>query len=124
MKMRKEIAAILLTAMMGLTTFSGCGKTSHNESENERTSIEVTISETAQAEAAETLIVDMNDSENIDYGKLYYAPLDKEHVAGDDYMKYVDNEILIVVKEGVPEEEVSRLAEKYNGEIVGEIEVS
>ena len=73
---------------------------------------------------APTEIIDMNDPGNDEYGKLYYAPVDEAHIAGDDYIKYSDNEILIVVNDGVTEEQVRDLAVKYNSEIVGAIEVS
>ena len=75
-------------------------------------------------EPSQTTVVDMNDPAPGDYGKLYYAPVEAEHIAEDDLVMYVDNEILIVVKDGVTEEQVRELAEKYNSEIVGAIEIT
>ena len=66
----------------------------------------------------------MNDLASGDYGKLYYAPVDEAHVAGDKMSRYIDNEVLIVVKKGTTEEQVGKLAEKYHARIVGAIEVS
>ena len=69
-------------------------------------------------------IVDMNDSTPGDYGKIYYAPIDEKHIAEEGSTRFIDNEVLIVVKDGVSEAQVRELAAKYNSEIVGAIEVS
>lgn len=74
------------------------------------------------SDTSQTTVVDMNDPTPGDYGKIYYAPVDEAHVAEDDISMYIDNELLIVVKDGVSEEQVRQLAEKYNSEIVGAIE--
>ena len=68
----------------------------------------------------------ISNSESDEFGKLYFNPVDEEHIVADedDEVKYIDNEILVVVKDGISEEEVSELAEKYDAEIVGEIEAT
>ena len=76
------------------------------------------------SEASKTTVVDMNDPNSGDYGKLYYAPIDEKHIAEEDSTRFIDNEVLIVVKDGVNESQVRELAAKYNSEIVGEIEIS
>ncbi|MCR4992696.1 MAG: S8 family serine peptidase [Lachnospiraceae bacterium] len=72
----------------------------------------------------ETSFVNMTDSNNNDYGKIYYAPIDENHIAEQDYIRFIDNEILIVVKDGVSEEQVIDLSKRYACNIVGEIEIS
>lgn len=78
--------------------------------------------------ANNTLIVDMSDPNgNTDYGMLYYTPIDEEHIVsadGENSVMYIDNEVLIVVVEGTTRDEVVALSEKYNAEIVGEIEIT
>ncbi|MBQ2558218.1 MAG: hypothetical protein II553_04325, partial [Lachnospiraceae bacterium] len=74
--------------------------------------------------AVAAAIVDMNDSTPGDYGKIYYAPIDEKHIAEEGSTRFIDNEVLIVVKDGVSEAQVRELAAKYNSEIVGAIEVS
>lgn len=70
-------------------------------------------------------LTDMTDEKADDqYGLIYYTPVDEKHVAGDNYTKYADNEILIVTKEGTTEEQVVSIAKKYVAEIVGEIQIS
>lgn len=73
-------------------------------------------------------IVDMSDPNgNTDYGMLYYTPIDEEHIVsadGENSVMYIDNEVLIVVVEGTTRDEVVALSEKYNAEIVGEIEIT
>ena len=70
------------------------------------------------------IVVDMCDPDTDDYGKLYYNPVDDSHIIEDDMDRFIDNEILIVVNDGVLENQVQQLSEKYNAEIVGEIEVT
>ena len=72
--------------------------------------------------------VDMTDPDgNTDYGRIYYSPVDEEHIveyedaSGCDY---IDNEVLVVANDGVSREQIAELAAKYDAEIVGEIEVS
>lgn len=61
------------------------------------------------------------DENNI--GELYYSPIDKDHVAEDENgIMYSNNEILLVSNDGVPKADIEKLAEDYNGEIVGYIE--
>lgn len=78
--------------------------------------------------ANNTPIVDMSDPNgSTEYGKLYYSPIDETHIATTDEenaVLYIDNEVLIVVKEGTSRDEVVTLSEKYNAEIVGEIEIT
>ncbi|MCR5707138.1 MAG: S8 family serine peptidase [Ruminococcus sp.] len=73
-------------------------------------------------------IVDMTDPNgNTDYGRLYYAPIDEEHIVTVDEeggAGYIDNEVLVVANDGVSREQIAELAAKYDAEIVGEIEVS
>lgn len=80
--------------------------------------------ETDGAETAKTTVVDMNDPTPGDYGKLYYAPIDEKHITEEDSSRFIDNEVLIVVKDGVSENQVRDLAVKYDAEIVGAIEIS
>ncbi|MDO4862676.1 MAG: S8 family serine peptidase [Ruminococcus sp.] len=72
--------------------------------------------------------VDMTDPDgNTDYGRIYYAPIDEEHVVEyeeDSGCGYIDNEVLVVAGDGVSREQIAELAAKYDAEIVGEIEVS
>ena len=72
--------------------------------------------------------IDMTDPDgNTDYGKIYYSPIDVEHVVEyeeDSGFGYIDNEVLVVANDGVTREQIAELAVKYNAEIVGEIEVS
>ena len=70
------------------------------------------------------IVVDMCDPDTDDYGKLYYNPVDDSHIIEDDMDRFIDNEILIVVNDGVAKNQVQQLSEKYNAEIVGEIEVT
>ena len=73
-------------------------------------------------------LIDVTDPEsNSDYGRLYYSPIEEEHVV--EYPDtpgngYVDNEILIVAADGVTHDQVDELASSYNAEIVGEIAFS
>ena len=69
-------------------------------------------------------VVDMSDIGNDEYGKIYYEPISDEHVADENDLKFVDNEILIVVKDGTSRDQVVELSKKYNVEIVGEIEIT
>ncbi len=120
MRRNNKILAFLIAGSMMMSTLSGCSLVNDNGP--------VDVTETKKEEPkdgdTETVVVDMTDPKNDEYGKLYYAPVDEAHIAGDDYVRYIDNEILIVVKDGVTEEQVRELAEKYNSEIVGEIEVT
>ncbi len=70
------------------------------------------------------LEVSYNDLNTIeDVGKIYSYPIDEEHISSvDSGIKYMDNEILIVVDPQTDLDAVSTLAEKYSGEVVGCIE--
>ncbi len=71
-----------------------------------------------------TQIVDMNSDAETEYGKIYYSPSDEEYIDENGAVRYVSNEILITAKEGTKREDVVKLAEKYDCEIVGEIEIT
>lgn len=72
--------------------------------------------------------VDMtNPDGNTDYGRIYYSPVEEEHIVTDNKestIGYIDNEVLVVANEGVTHNQIAELAASYNAEIVGEIEVS
>lgn len=71
------------------------------------------------------VIVDMSDPNgNTDYGKIYYSPIDENHIVEEDSIRYIDNEVLVVAQDGVTREQVLQLANDYNAEIVGEIEIT
>lgn len=72
----------------------------------------------------DTIVVDMTSPENEEYGRIYHHPLEETHIAEKDGIAFVDNEILVVAASGVNREQIASLAEQYNAEIVGEIEVS
>lgn len=121
LRKNKTISLLIAISMM-ISALSGCGR--KDGAENTTEPVENTAAAVSDNADAPTEIIDMNDPGNDEYGKLYYAPVDEAHIAGDDYIKYSDNEILIVVNDGVTEEQVRDLAVKYNSEIVGAIEVS
>lgn len=77
-----------------------------------------------EPELSGTTVVDLNNPTAGEYGKIYCAPIDVKHIATEDSLRFIDNEVLIVVKDGVSESQVRELAAKYNSEIVGMIEVS
>lgn len=57
--------------------------------------------------------------------EISYTVTSKEHIADKDSgMKYVNNELLVTVKEGVKKEQIEKLAEKYHASVGGYIEVS
>ncbi|MBP5363224.1 MAG: S8 family serine peptidase [Ruminococcus sp.] len=72
--------------------------------------------------------VDMTDPNgNTDFGKIYYAPIAEEHIVIDEERStsgYIDNEVLIVVNDGVSRDQVVELADSFKAEIVGEIEAT
>ena len=74
------------------------------------------------------VMVDMTEpSDDEEIGRLYYAPLEKEHIVETNETTgsgYIDNEVLIVAADGVSREQVAELAASYNAEVVGEIEVT
>ena len=71
------------------------------------------------------VIVDMSDPNgNTDYGKIYYSSIDENHIVEEDSIRYIDNEVLVVAQDGVTREQVLQLANDYNAEIVGEIEIT
>ena len=114
-----KILALITATAMTISTLSGCGFV-NDESKMDETS--KNVSEIGPND--DTEVVYMNDPQNDEYGKLYCASIDEAHIAQDDYVRYIDNEILIVVNDGVTEEQVRELAEKYNCKIVGAIEVT
>lgn len=62
---------------------------------------------------------------NKQIGEIYYQATSDEHIASEDSgIMYADNELLVVIKEGVTKTEVESLAEKYNAKIVGCIEAT
>lgn len=71
------------------------------------------------------ILTDITDKTPKDeYGVMYYSPVDKTHISGENFIKYTNNEILIVTTSGVSSEQVHHLAAKYDAEVVGEIQVS
>ncbi|MCD7949087.1 MAG: S8 family serine peptidase [Erysipelotrichaceae bacterium] len=61
------------------------------------------------------------DEDNV--GEIYYQEIDEEHVSNiDDYISYVDNEILVVASDGVSYSKIEKLAKSYDASIVGYIE--
>ena len=76
----------------------------------------------------DTELVDMTDENgSSEFGRIYCAPIDEEHVVIDNEISgtgYIDNEVLVVANEGVTREQITELAASYNAEIVGEIEVT
>ncbi len=72
--------------------------------------------------------IDMTDPDgNTNYGRIYYSPIDEEHIVEyeqDSGCGYIDNEVLVVANDGVSREQIAELAAKYDAEIVGEIGVS
>jgi len=125
---RKILASFVAVSLM-LGSLSGCKK--GGETEPTEVAVATTdIASNAETETenntpVQTGIVDMTDPTPIgNYGKIYYAPVDEKHIAEEDSVKFVDNEILAVAKDGVTEEHVKSVADKYNCEIVGEIEVT
>ncbi len=78
------------------------------------------------ANAPEDLpLVDMNSAaEHETYGAIYYAPLDTGHVADDGGSQYMDNEVLVVVKDGTTTAQVETLAQGYAAQVVGAIEIA
>lgn len=66
-----------------------------------------------------------NKTEEDDIGKVYYYQTELEHIACEDSgVMYADNEILVVADSSAKEKEIQKLAEKYNAEIVGCIEIT
>ena len=67
--------------------------------------------------------IDMtNPKADKNYGAMYFSPAPDENVkAIDDASAYVDNEILIAVKDGTARSDVEALAKNAGAEIVGEI---
>ena len=120
--MRRKVISILLTVLMVTGSLSGCQKPAVEESGSAKETEESTVD--GAENPAETKVVDMTDPTPGDYGKLYYASVDEKHVAEEDSVMFIDNEILIVAKEGVSEAQVESIADKYKCEIVGEIEVT
>ncbi len=63
------------------------------------------------------------DEVDEDIGEIYYKPIDLMHIAeNSSQIKYIDNEVLIVAKEGIEYSQIKDIIEKYNAEIVGYIE--
>ena len=63
--------------------------------------------------------------EDTEYGEIYSYPIEEEHVHETaDGTKYLDNEILVVVKDGITRQQVDELAKKYDSVVVGAITVS
>lgn len=66
-----------------------------------------------------------NKTEEDDIGKVYYYQTELEHIACEDSgVMYADNEILVVAEGSAKEKDIQKLAEKYNAEIVGCIEIT
>ncbi len=111
------IAVIILLLLVGSVGFSLLNKI--RDSSNDKT-----LGNTHH----ELVIVDMSDPHgSTDYGMLYYTPIDEEHIVSADdenSVMYIDNEVLVVVTDGTTRDEVVALSEKYNAEIVGEIEIT
>ena len=63
------------------------------------------------------VMVDMTEpSDDEEIGRLYYAPLEKEHIVETNETTgsgYIDNEVLIVAADGVSREQIAELAVKY-----------
>lgn len=60
------------------------------------------------------------DENNI--GECYFQETKEEHIAKNNFVMYVDNEILVVAKIGVNKRKIEKLADKYKANIVGCIE--
>jgi len=57
--------------------------------------------------------------------EIYYETTPEENIQeNDNGTKYSDNEVLIVAKDGVSKSKIEQLAEKYNAEIIGYIEIT
>lgn len=69
-----------------------------------------------------------NDSANKKYdenniGEVYCASIDEKHIAvNDNGTSYIDNEILVVAKDGVSKSDIEELAKENDAQIVGYIE--
>ncbi len=58
-------------------------------------------------------------------GEIYYEETAQENIkTNDNGIKYADNEVLLVAKENVKKSQVEKLAEEYDAQIVGYIEVT
>ena len=61
--------------------------------------------------------IDMTDPDgNTNYGRIYYSPIDEEHIVEyeqDSGCGYIDNEVLVVANDGVSREQIAELAVKY-----------
>ena len=72
--------------------------------------------------------IDMTVAEDkAEYGRLYYAPAEDEHIIEaeeEEWAGYIDNEVLIVACDGVAREQIDELAASYNAEVIGEISVT
>lgn len=108
------IAVLILLLLAGSIGYSAFNKYHGGTSDDNKNAINTD----------DMIVVDMCDPDNDDYGKLYYNPVDDNHIIEDDMERFIDNEILIVVNDGVTKNQVQQLSEKYNAEIVGEIEVT
>lgn len=61
------------------------------------------------------------DENNI--GEVYCAAIDENHIAeADNGISYIDNEVLVVAKDGVSKSEIEQLAKDNDAQIVGCIE--
>ena len=150
MQIRKPLSpAAGILALTILISFGGCASNPGNEQKAEHTESSVTTGAAQQSGSGDlsspeksagtaestnddsvssnTNAVDMTvRDENPEYGVIYYTPSDVKHIAksDDSSIEYVDNEILIVANENAARDDIAGLAEKYNAEIVGEIEVT
>lgn len=114
------LLCITISVLLGISV-CGCGRDSIGNDKSEPDAISDEIN------ADNTKAVDMTVADkNSEYGVIYYTPSDEEHIASSEsgLTKYVDNEILIVADENASHDDIADLAEKYNAEIVGEIEIT
>ena len=65
------------------------------------------------------------NTSNAQYGQIYSNSIDEAHIYHEENdVSYIDNEILIVTKDGTTKEAVYDIAKKYQTEVVGMIEIS
>ncbi len=128
-KIMKRNLLIIITALVLLNS-TACrlkNKRANSEIMESASALDSDNSEKTEINDDNTSFVDMTvPDENSKYGVIYYTPSDKEHIVSSDdrITRYVDNEILIVADEKASREDIADFANKYDAEIVGEIEVT
>lgn len=98
MKRISRIAALLLVVIIIISNLAACGETKPTN--------KVPFTEE-------------------DPGEIYFEETAQENIKTDDNgIKFADNEVLLIAKENVKKSQVEKLAEKYDAQIVGCIEVT